>query len=65
MIVFLSVKFSVTTASDVSIYLKVLSVIASVDYAPVSIISFSNSSLAPYEQEIKNMINIGKKRFIT
>ena len=59
MIVFLSVKFSVTTASDVSMYLKVLSVIAFVDSATAS-----NSSLAPYEQEIKNMINIGKKRFI-
>ena len=65
MIVFLSVKFSVTTASDVSIYLKVLSVIASVDSDTASSISLSNSSLAPYEQEIKNMINIGKKRFIT
>jgi len=64
MIVFLSVKFSVTTASVVSIYLKVLSVIASVDSATASSISLSYSSLAPYEQEIKNMINIGKKRFI-
>ena len=65
MIVFLSVKFSVTTASDVSIYWKVLSVIEPVASDTAYSISLSNSSLAPYEQEIKNMINIGKKRFIT
>ena len=37
----------VTTFSDVSIYLKVLSVIASVDSVTACIISFSSSSLAP------------------
>ena len=62
MIVFLSVKFSVTTVSDVFIYLKVVWAIASVDSATASNELLSDSSLAPYEQEINN---ISKGKFST
>ena len=54
-----------TTVSDVFMYLKVVWVIASVDSATASNELLSDSSLAPYEQEINNIKNIGKNRFIT
>jgi hypothetical protein len=45
-------------------YLKEVSVIASVDSATMSNDSLPGSLLDPYEHEINKIINIGKYRFI-
>ena len=55
MIVFLSVIFSTTTASVESMYLKEVSVIASVDSATRFNDSLPGSLFALYEHEIKKI----------